>query len=125
MCQYQATAHDGVPTDWHTAHWAQMAMSGAASSGSRPRACRLKAASAQPAWACGTTPRPKPSPGTCPGPQAQRRRHRHPALGHAGRKAGCNLPWLGAAQLGLDEGGWVTRAFQHPPTSPMSANPWR
>ena len=27
-------------------------------------------------------------------------------LGHAGRKASCQAPWEGGAQLGLDEGGW-------------------
>ena len=31
-------------------------------------------------------------------------------LAHAGRKAGCALPWHGGKQLGLDEGGWQTVA---------------
>ncbi len=31
-------------------------------------------------------------------------------LAHAGRKASCNLPWLGGKQLSLDNGGWQTVA---------------
>ncbi|MGC4054410.1 MAG: NADH:flavin oxidoreductase/NADH oxidase [Paludibaculum sp.] len=31
-------------------------------------------------------------------------------LAHAGRKASCNLPWLGGKQLTLEEGGWQTVA---------------
>ncbi len=29
-------------------------------------------------------------------------------LAHAGRKASCDVPWRGGAQLGLDAGGWET-----------------
>ena len=123
MCQYQATAHDGVPTDWHTAHWAQMAMSGAALF-----------------WieATGVSPEGRISP-ACLGlwndGQAEAfARHLHLArkhsdaaigiqLGHAGRKAGCNLPWLGAAQLSLDEGGWITRAPSSIPHKPHEREP--
>ena len=31
-------------------------------------------------------------------------------LAHAGRKASCQVPWKGGAQLKLDEGGWTTIA---------------
>jgi 2,4-dienoyl-CoA reductase-like NADH-dependent reductase (Old Yellow Enzyme family) len=54
--------------------------------------------------------------------------HRHGAvagiqLAHAGRKASCDLPWNGGAQLSFDDGGWQTIAPSSIPFVPADREP--
>lgn len=109
MCQYSADTH-GNMTSWHTIHLGNLALSGAG--------LLIIEASA-------VAPEGRITPGDVglysdDNEQAMARvlesvRAHSPMpigiqLGHAGRKASCQAPWEGGAQLGLDEGGWETVA---------------
>jgi 2,4-dienoyl-CoA reductase-like NADH-dependent reductase (Old Yellow Enzyme family) len=107
MCQY--SAQDGYPNDWHFVHLGSRAAGG----------CGLifvEATAVQPEgritpgdtglWdddhqeAFARIARFIASQGTIPGIQ----------LAHAGRKASCQVPWLGGAPLGAAEAAWQTLA---------------
>ena len=109
MCQYSAS--DGLPTDWHTIHLGNLALSGAA--------LLILEASA-------VTPEGRISPDDL-GLWSDRhadalkpviaaiRRHAPIKLGvqlsHAGRKASTEVPWEGGAQIAPDQPrGWQTEA---------------
>ena len=109
MCQYSADTH-GNMTGWHTIHLGNLALSGAG----------LLIIEASAVAAEGRI-----TPGDVglysdDNEQAMARmlesvRAHSPMpigiqLGHAGRKASCQAPWEGGAQLGLEEGGWQTVA---------------
>lgn len=103
MCQY--SSEDGLPTDWHLVHLGSHAVGGV---------------SLVMAEATAVSPEGRISPrdvgiwsdrhaqafkrittfiqeqGAVPGIQ----------LGHAGRKASANVPWLGEKPLAMSEGGW-------------------
>ncbi|MBN9664089.1 MAG: NADH:flavin oxidoreductase/NADH oxidase [Acidobacteria bacterium] len=107
MCQYSAV--DGVANDWHLVNAGSRAVGGAG----------LFIVEAS-----GVEARGRISPGDLglydDGQIAPLRRivdflHSQGTaagiqLAHAGRKASCNLPWLGGKQLSLEEGGWQTVA---------------
>ncbi|NLZ57443.1 MAG: NADH:flavin oxidoreductase/NADH oxidase [Corynebacterium sp.] len=109
MCQYQVTAHDGIPEDWHTVHYGARAVGGfglivTEATGVSPEA-RISPACTGLwnddqvlAWK-GITDFAH-SQGAVIGVQ----------LNHAGRKAG-TYPWLPGQPSGtipLGEGGWET-----------------
>jgi len=110
MCQY--SADDGSATDWHLQHWMMLAMSGAGmitieataverhgrishgdlglySEANEAAAARTLAAARRVA-----------APGTRFGIQ----------LGHAGRKASAQIPWMGGGPLAADQDPWQTIA---------------
>ncbi|MCB9916002.1 MAG: FAD-dependent monooxygenase [Planctomycetes bacterium] len=106
MCQYQAK--DGVPGDWHLAHYGARGLGGAAL-----LICEATA----------VAPEGRITPG-CTGiwneEQATAWRrvtdfvHGYGTskiglqIGHAGRKASCDLPWKGGAPLAAGAGAWPT-----------------
>lgn len=107
MCQYSAV--DGVPQEWHHAHLGGRAAgglglmiveaTGIAPEGRITPACTglwndKQADAFRPIVAFGR------EQGVVMGIQ----------LAHAGRKASCDLPWAGGAQLSPDAGGWQTLA---------------
>ncbi len=107
MCQYSSV--DGFSNDWHLVHLGSRAIGGAA----------LIIAEAT-----AVAPEGRITPGDLgiwkDEHIAGLKRitdfiHRHGAiagiqLAHAGRKASCDLPWNGGAQLSLEDGGWHTIA---------------
>lgn len=109
MCQYSAD-ENGSMTDWHKIHLGHLALSGAG--------LLIVEASA-------VAPEGRITSGDVglysdDNEQAMARvlesvRAHSPMpvgiqLGHAGRKASCQAPWEGGAQLSLEEGGWQTVA---------------
>ncbi|MCI0509667.1 2,4-dienoyl-CoA reductase-like NADH-dependent reductase (Old Yellow Enzyme family) [Chromohalobacter marismortui] len=109
MCQYSAD-ENGSMTDWHKIHLGHLALSGAG--------LLIVEASA-------VAPEGRITSGDVglysdDNEQAMARvlesvRAYSPIpigiqLGHAGRKASCQAPWEGGAQLSLEEGGWQTVA---------------
>ena len=106
MCQYSAT--DGLPNQWHQAHYAQLARGGAglviveatavAPEGRITPAC-LGLWNEQQTQAHASIARAVKQAGAVPGIQ----------IGHAGRKASANLPWEGDDHLTeSDPRGWAT-----------------
>ena len=107
MCQYSAV--DGMPDDWHLVHLGSRAVGGAG----------LVIAEAT-----AVAPEGRITPGDCGlWSDAQIEPWRRVAsfvaaqgavpgiqLGHAGRKASCDVPWKGGAPLGAGEGAWQTVA---------------
>lgn len=107
MCQY--SAHNGEATDWHMIHLGHLALSGAG-------LMIIEATAVEPdgritpgdlgLWDDATENALKPA-------LAAIRRHSGIGiaiqLAHAGRKASCQVPWAGGAQIAPDEmGGWQT-----------------
>jgi 2,4-dienoyl-CoA reductase-like NADH-dependent reductase (Old Yellow Enzyme family) len=115
MCQYSAT--DGFASDWHLVHYGSRAVGGAG--------LIMQEATA-------VLPEGRITPddlGLYKEEHTEMLRritsfiHKQGAvagiqLAHAGRKAGCAIPWQGGKQLGEDEGGWKTVA-----PSAISFNP--
>ena len=107
MCQY--SAEDGYANDWHLVHYGSRAVGGAG-------------LIIQEATAVSPEARITPADlGIYNEGHIEKFRsitqfiHHHGAvagiqLAHAGRKAGCALPWEGGKQLKADEGGWTTVA---------------
>jgi len=107
MCQY--TAVDGMPDDWHLVHLGSRAAGGvglviveatAIAPDGRISPGDLGIWSDAHADAFRRIAAFVKSQGAVPGIQ----------LAHAGRKASCDVPWRGGAQLALDQGGWETVA---------------
>jgi 2,4-dienoyl-CoA reductase-like NADH-dependent reductase (Old Yellow Enzyme family) len=105
MCQYSAV--DGMPDDWHLVHLGSRAAGGvglviveatAITPEGRISPGDLGLWSDAHADAFRRIATFVKSQGAVPGIQ----------LAHAGRKASCDAPWRGGAQLGLDQGGWET-----------------
>lgn len=107
MCQYSAV--DGVPAEWHHAH-----LGGRATGGLGLMIVE----------ATGVSPEGRITPG-CTGLWNDTQRDAFKPivafgreqgnvmaiqLAHAGRKAGCDLPWRGGLQLSAGDGGWETLA---------------
>lgn len=108
MCQY--SAERGLPTDWHTLHLGNLALSGAG-------LLIIEATAVEPAgrisdrdlglWNEEMT--------VALTGIIQTLRRYSPIkigiqLGHAGRKASNAVPWLGGKAIAPDEGGWQTQA---------------
>lgn len=107
MCQYSAT--DGFASDWHLVHYGSRAVGGAA--------LIIQEATA-------VSPEGRITPGDLGLYNDEHieklreitsfiRQHGCVAgiqLAHAGRKAGCDVPWKGGKQLKPEEGGWQTVA---------------
>jgi NADH:flavin oxidoreductases, Old Yellow Enzyme family len=107
MCQYSAT--EGFANDWHLVHYGSRAVGGAA--------LIIQEATA-------VSPEGRISPGDLglyndahieKLQQITRFVHQQGAfagiqLAHAGRKAGCAVPWNGGKQLTIEDGGWQTVA---------------
>lgn len=107
MCQYSAT--DGFANDWHLVHYGSRAVGGAA--------LIIQEATA-------ISPEGRITPGDLglyndahieKLQQITTFIHQHGCvagiqLAHAGRKAGCDLPWKGGKQLKPEDGGWQTVA---------------
>ncbi len=103
MCMY--SSEDGFANDWHTVHLGSRAVGGAG--------LVILEASAVEA-------RGRITPGDLgiyqdahieKLAQINDFMHKHGAaagiqIAHAGRKASCNLPWLGGNPIGVDQGGW-------------------
>ena len=121
MCQY--SAEEGRATAWHMIHLGSLALSGAAM-------LVIEATSVE------------PDARITPGDLglyddateaalvpviAAIRKHSKIAIAmqiaHAGRKASCNLPWLGGEQLPLDKGGWRTSSASELPFKPGETTP--
>jgi 2,4-dienoyl-CoA reductase (NADPH2) len=107
MCQYSAV--DGMPDDWHLVHLGSRAAGGvglvvveatAITADGRISPGDLGIWSDAHAEAFRRIATFVKSQGAVAGMQ----------LAHAGRKASCDVPWRGGAQLGLERGGWETRA---------------
>lgn len=120
MCQY--SAQWGFPTDWHMIHLGNLGLSGAS-------LLILEATAVEPEgrisdkdlgiW--------DDEHAQALRPVVEAIRRYSPVklgiqLGHAGRKASSNLPWLGGDELGAGQGGWQTVApsalpfgDRHPP----------
>lgn len=105
MCQYSAL--DGMPDDWHLVHLGSRAAGGvglviveatAITPDGRISPGDLGIWSDAHADAFRRIAAFVESQGAVPGIQ----------LAHAGRKASCDVPWRGGAQLGLGQGGWET-----------------
>ncbi|WP_273804916.1 NADH:flavin oxidoreductase/NADH oxidase [Providencia rettgeri] len=109
MCQY--SAHDGLPTAWHNSHYMNLALSGAA-------LVIIEASAIVPEGRITYK-----DLGLWNDEQAAAmkqmltdiRQYSDTRLGiqiaHAGRKASCDLPWLGGKSLGItDTHGWQTVA---------------
>ena len=121
MCQYSAS--DGNLSDWHLMHLGQLSHSGAglliveatavAPEGRITPACTGLWDDANEAAFARVL-------------AAVRRHSAMPLaiqLGHAGRKAGCAVPWQGGRQLPIDAGGWSTIAPSALPFSDSDAAP--
>jgi 2,4-dienoyl-CoA reductase-like NADH-dependent reductase (Old Yellow Enzyme family) len=122
MCQY--SAEDGRTTDWHTIHLGQLALSGAA-------LLTIEATAVLPEgrisyadvglWDDAT------EAALAKTLAAVRRWSDMPIaiqLGHAGRKASCDLPWRGGAQFAPDQtNGWQTFAPSALAFSPQHSTP--
>lgn len=120
MCQY--SCHDGLPDDWHLVHLGSRAVGGAA----------LVMAEATAVTAEGRI-----SPGDCglwndaqaeayaPITRFIKKQGAVPAiqLGHAGRKASVQPPWLGGGAIAVTDGGWQTCAPSPIPFCPDSSEP--
>lgn len=113
MCQY--SAQDGNTTDWHLMHLGQMALSGAGlliieatavvpEGRITPNDLGLYSDENEAALAR-----------TLKGVRAYSDMPIGIQLGHAGRKAGCNVPWEGGKQLAHDQGGWDTTSPSNVP----------
>ena len=120
MCQY--SCHDGLPDNWHLVHLGCRAVGGAA-------LVMAEATAVTPEgrisphdtglWNDVQTEAFKPitsfilEQGAVPAIQ----------LGHAGRKASVQPPWLGGAAVTMAEGGWLPCAPSPVPFSPASTEP--
>lgn len=108
MCQY--SAQEGLPTDWHTIHLGNLALSGAA-------LLIIEATAVEPtgrisAQDLGLWRDEAVAP---LGQLIQSLRRYSPIkigiqLGHAGRKASSTRPWQGGRALAPEQGGWQTDA---------------
>lgn len=116
MCQY--TAHDGMPNDWHLAHYGARAAGGAGmivveatavAPEGRITPYDLGLWSAQHAEAFRPVTAFIKEQGAIPAIQ----------IAHAGRKAGCAQPWKAGKAIPLTEGGWQPLA---PSALPFSAD---
>jgi 2,4-dienoyl-CoA reductase-like NADH-dependent reductase (Old Yellow Enzyme family) len=121
MCQY--SAQDGSATDWHRIHLGTMALSGAG--------LLIIEATA-------VSPEARITPGdlglysdaneAALHPVLSAIRHYSPIpvaiqLAHAGRKASCQVPWQGGAQIpALAPGGWRAEAPSATPHNPGDRN---
>ena len=124
MCQYSAV--DGCATDWHLMHWGNLLNSGAG-------LFTIEATAVVPEGritpAClGLWDEPTER-ALADNLQRARKLAPHTAvciqLAHAGRKASSALPWQGAQQLPLNDGGWETfapsaTAYKDGETSPTA-----
>src|SRR3990167_7612390 len=115
MCQYSAAG--GLPNDWHRVHYGTRAVGGAA-------LVMVEATAVCPEgritpWCTGLwseqhTEAFRPiaefirEQGAVPGIQ----------IGHAGRKASCDVPWRSSYYLPMGSGGWHTVAPSAIPASP-------
>ncbi|BCP51521.1 oxidoreductase [Kaistia sp. 32K] len=118
MCMY--SADDGSATDWHIQHWMSLAMSGAGmitfeATGVERRGrislgcLGLYSDANEAAMARALGPaRRVAAPGAVFGVQ----------LGHAGRKASTQLPWLGGGPLTPEQDAWQTVAPSAVPFAP-------
>jgi 2,4-dienoyl-CoA reductase-like NADH-dependent reductase (Old Yellow Enzyme family) len=120
MCQYSAT--DGFANDWHLVHYGSRAVGGAG--------LIMQEASA-------VLPEGRITPcdsGLYRDEHIEMLRritgfiHQQGAvagiqMAHAGRKAGCAIPWKGGKQLGENEGGWKTVAPSAIPFNPDDMPP--
>jgi 2,4-dienoyl-CoA reductase-like NADH-dependent reductase (Old Yellow Enzyme family) len=107
MCQYSAV--DGMPNDWHFVHLGSRAAGGVGLVFVEATAITAEGRISPGdtgIWSDDHLPAYRQiasivkSQGAVPGIQ----------LAHAGRKASCDLPWRGGAQLSLGDGGWETLA---------------
>jgi 2,4-dienoyl-CoA reductase-like NADH-dependent reductase (Old Yellow Enzyme family) len=107
MCQYSAV--DGMPNDWHFVHLGSRAAGGVGLVFVEATAITAEGRISPGdtgIWSDEHLPAYRQiasivkSQGAVPGIQ----------LAHAGRKASCDLPWRGGAQLSLGDGGWETLA---------------
>ncbi|MDP8205053.1 MAG: NADH:flavin oxidoreductase/NADH oxidase [Candidatus Electryonea clarkiae] len=107
MCMY--SANDGLPTEWHHAHYGSLALGGAGliiteATAIEPRGritpldCGMWSEDQAEAWK--SIVEFMKSQGVVPGIQ----------LAHAGRKASCKPPGEGGKAMSTDEGGWETIA---------------
>jgi len=120
MCQYSAV--DGYANDWHLVHYGSRA-SGGASLIIQEATAVLPEGRISPGdlglYHDGHIEKLKQittfiaSQGAVPGIQ----------LAHAGRKAGCAMPWKGGRQLKVNEGGWRTVAPSAIPFYPEDSVP--
>lgn len=103
MCQYCAT--DGFADDWHLVHLGSRAAGGAGLVIAEATAVAAEGRITPGDLGIWTNAHAEPLAriaafltrmGSVPGIQ----------LAHAGRKASCDVPWNGGAQLSLDNGGW-------------------
>ena len=121
MCQYSAV--EGCANDWHVIHLGHLALSGAGLLFTEATA---------------VTPEGRISPGdlglwsdeneaALAATLASVRRHSPMAIGiqlaHAGRKASCQAPWEGGAQIPIGAGGWQTVAPSALPHNETDAAP--
>lgn len=109
MCQYSADG-EGSMTDWHTIHLGHLALSGAG-------LMIIEASAVSPEgritpWDVGlySDANEQAMARTLEAVRAYSPMPVGIQLAHAGRKASCQAPWNGGAQLGLGEGGWETIA---------------
>jgi 2,4-dienoyl-CoA reductase-like NADH-dependent reductase (Old Yellow Enzyme family) len=120
MCQYSCI--DGIPNEWHLVHLGSRAVGGAA--------LVMVEATA-------VTPEGRISPGDCglwndaqteafvPIARFISEQGAVPAiqLGHAGRKASVQPPWMGGSTVVAEEGGWQPSAPSPVPFGPGSPKP--
>ncbi len=120
MCQYSAL--DGFASDWHLVHLGSRAVGGAAliiqeatavSPEGRITPGDLGIYKGEHVEKLQSITRFIRAQGALPGIQ----------LAHAGRKAGCALPWNGGIQLKANEGGWTTVSASAIPFNPEDTTP--
>lgn len=120
MCQYSAAG--GLPNEWHRVHYGTRAVGGAALV--MVEATAVCAEGRITPWCTGLwseqhTEAFRPiaefirEQGAVPGIQ----------IGHAGRKASCDVPWRSSHYLPLGSGGWHTVAPSAIPASPAHGVP--
>lgn len=105
MCQYSAV--DGLPNDWHFVHLGSRAAGGAALVCVEATAVTAEGRISPGDTGIWSDAHVEPYARICKFVKSQ---GAVPAiqLAHAGRKASCDVPWQGGAQLALDAGGWET-----------------
>ncbi|GHB18619.1 NADH:flavin oxidoreductase/NADH oxidase [Salinicola rhizosphaerae] len=109
MCQYSADG-EGSMTDWHSIHLGHLALSGAGLL--IIEASAVNAAGRITPWDVGlySDANEAAMKRTLEAVRAHSPMPIGIQLAHAGRKASCDAPWNGGAQLALDNGGWETEA---------------
>lgn len=108
MCQYSAV--DGNATDWHAMHLGTLAMSGAGMLIVEATGVELAGRISLGCLALGSDENETALATVLKKVRQYSNMPLAIQLGHAGRKASCQVPWLGGRSLQAEEGAWTTVA---------------